>query len=514
MGEDLLQYGYLPTYAYGQSYLFSLLPYVYAGIRWLVPTLSQVMALKLAGFALSITGLGLLFEALLLAQRKTGWARGVAATTFCLLLASSCNYLFDIQEHSSLEISLFALGLISFFAARIELALAERGPGRGADWLLFGLGLAHALYSRPLVFAYGLVLLIWLVAAAWRRAPGWPLRRSLYGLLAGALIGYLPMLLHLLLRAPTWPYDFHTATLIGRCEKPYPGLITFWKMFCILFDLRLAHPVYTALTGAWLLVTLLAFIGMLRRARQHWLTALDLALPLGSLCILGVMVLIPNFSVNVTERRYCEHVVLAAIWLFARFAPQLLCWRWSAVALAAGVGLASLASWQERLRYEVHVNATLAKQLPAVVAELQRHHAPILAGFWDAYQLRFISGGTLPIEAYPWDFVRTFNAIPRVAMQQRCLWLVREDFIPFMRKIIKEKFRPTAQQARSSVYLRSPLLLRRFEYSELDAPATPAEWERWEAGRLLLLDLDPNEAVRLMLRYYPRYFSTPNPPRP
>jgi hypothetical protein len=62
--------------------------------------------------------------------------------------------------------------------------------------------------------------------------------------------------------------------------------------------------------------------------------------------------------------------------------------------------------------------------------------------------------------------------------------------------------------------LRSPLLLRRFEYSELDAPATPAEWERWEAGRLLLLDLDPNEAVRLMLRYYPRYFSTPNPPRP
>jgi hypothetical protein len=512
-----LKYGYLPTYAYGQSYLFSILPYVYAAIRWLLPALSNVMALKLAGFALSITGLWLLFEALLLAQRQTRWSRGVAATIFCLLVASSSSYLFDIQEHSSLEISLFVLGLISFFAARIEVALVERGRSSGVDWLVFGLGLAHALYSRPLVFAYGLVMLIWLVAAAWRRTPGWALRWSLYGLLTGALLGYLPMLLHMFLRAPTWPYDFHTATLIGRCEKPYPGLITFWKMFCILFDLRLAHLVYTVLAGSWLAVALLAFIGMLRRTRQYCLTALDLALPLGSLCILGIMVLIPNFSVNETERRYCEHVVLAAIWLFARFAPQLLRRRWPAVALAAGVGLASITGWQDRLRYEVHVNETLAQQLPAVVAELQGQHAPILAGFWDAYQLKFISGGTLAIEAYPWDFVRTFNAIPRAAMEQRCLWLVREDFIPFMRKILKEKFRPAAQQARSCVYLRSPLLLRRFEYSEQGAPATPAEWERWETGRqltLLLLDLDPHEAVRLMLWYYPRYFSTSNPPRP
>ena len=45
MGEDILKYGYLPTYAYGQSYLFSILPYVYAAIRWLAPALSNVCLL-------------------------------------------------------------------------------------------------------------------------------------------------------------------------------------------------------------------------------------------------------------------------------------------------------------------------------------------------------------------------------------------------------------------------------------------------------------------------------------
>ncbi len=517
MGDDILQYGYLPTYAYGQSYLFSILPYVYAAVRWLMPGLSNVMALKAAGCALNLAGLWLLFEALLLAQRRNGWGRGIAAAIFCLLLASSSSYLFDIQEHSSIEVSLFVLGWIAYFAARLDAALAARESGRGADWFLFAVGLAHALYSRPLVLAYGMVMLVGLLAAAWRRAPGRLFLKPLCWLLAGALLGYLPMLLHNLLRASSWPYAFHTHTPIGRCDKVHPGYIVYWTMFRIMFHLRAAYPLYTALIALWLAVTTGAALWVLRRVRQGWLGVVDLAMPLGSLWIFTFMILIPNFSVNETHRRYCEHLVLAAVWLFARFAPRLPRARWLTLALAAAVFTASIAGWRDRLRYERHVNATLARQLPALVAELQSYRAPILADFWDAYQLRFVSGGTLPIDAYPWDFVRTFNAIPRSEMRRRCLWLVRENFLPFLKLRIKNSERPEAWIGRPAYAVRAPLLLRQFEYWEQNSPATPAEWAGWEASdrlNLLLIDGDPRDAVRRMQTFYPRYFTTANPPRP
>ena len=515
MGEDIVQHGYLPTYAYGQNYLFSILPYVYAAIHRLAPALSNVMALKLAGCALNLAGLALLFEALLLAQRRNGWGRGCAAAVFCLLLASSSSYLFDLQEHSSIEVSLFVLGWISFFAARLERRLADAQDSRGPDWLLFGLGLGHALYSRPLVMAYGLMMLVWLLPRQWRRTPGWKCCRPLIWFLAGAGLGYLPLLLHNLLRAPTWPYKFHTHTPIGRCDKAYPGLIVFWTMFRILFDLRLAHPLYSALVGVWLLVTAGAALWVLRRTRQEWLGVLDMALPLGSLWIVSIMILIPNFSVNATHRRYGEHLVLAAIWLFARLAPQLPRSRWPALGLAVAVFGVSLASWKQRLNYEVYVNDTLARQLPAAAAELEAFQAPILADFWDAYLLRFVTDGRLPIETYPWQFVRTFNAVPEAELRRRTLWLVREEAIPDVKHWLHYLFRPPGLLDQGKTYaLRQPLQFRQFEFWEIGGPLGPEEWQRHETGRqqtLFLWELDPAESVRLMCAFHPKYFSTPSP---
>ena len=518
MGEDILKHGYLPTYAYGQSYLFSILPYIYAALRWLAPALSNVMALKLAGFALSIAGLGLLFEALLLTQRQNGRSRGMAAAIFCLLIASSSSYLFDIQEHSGLEISLFVLGWISFFAARLEHRLTAAHDALATDWFLFGVGLAHGLYSRPLVGAYGLMMLIWLVARQWRRTPGWSCWRPLVWFLAGASVGYLPMLLHQLLRAPTWPYDYHTHTPIGRCDKAYPGLSVFWSMFKIMFDLHAGHGLFDAAVILWLLWTAALCLAVFRRGCQRGLTALDLALPLGSLWIIAVMILIPNLSVNVTHRRYCQHALLAAVWLFARFAPETFRRRWLAWGLATVVCLTSWQGWQQRLRYEVYVNDTLARQLPAAVAELMTYPAPILADFWDAYLLRFVSDSRLMIEAYPWDFVRTFNAVPESALRRRVLWLVREDVILSVKKMLFNFFQPPERLDQGKVYtLRQPLLFRQFEYWEIGAPLGPEQWQRYETGRqqkIFLWDLDPGESVRMLLDRYPRYFTTPNPPRP
>ncbi|MCX7009553.1 MAG: hypothetical protein NTY53_20305, partial [Kiritimatiellaeota bacterium] len=59
MGNDLLHLGYVPTLTYGQNYLFSITPHLYALLRWLCPTLSAVMALTLAGSLLSLGGLWL-----------------------------------------------------------------------------------------------------------------------------------------------------------------------------------------------------------------------------------------------------------------------------------------------------------------------------------------------------------------------------------------------------------------------------------------------------------------------
>ncbi|TAN37328.1 MAG: hypothetical protein EPN23_05930 [Verrucomicrobia bacterium] len=517
MGEDILRYGYLPTYAYGQNYLFSLLPYVYAAIQWLIPTLSNIMTLKVAGFALSIIGLWLWFEALLLAQQRNHWSRGVAATVFCLLVASSSSYLFDIQEHSSLELSLFLLGLISFFAARIDLALATQGQSRGVDWLLFGIGLAHALYSRPLVLAYGVVMLIWLVAAAWQRTPDWRLRWPLYGLLAGVLIGYLPMLLHGMLRAPAWPYDFHTHTPLAHCDKAHPGSSVFWTIFRIIFDLRLCHGVLSTIIIIWLLATGWFLLRYLQRDRRQALTVLDVALPLGTLLIVAVMGLFPNLSVNATHRRYCEHAFLVAVWLFARFALPTLQRRWLVVGGAVILLLASLQSWRARLFYEVHVNDEMAQQLPAMVAELKEYKTPILADFWVAYELRFIAGGDLLIETYPWQFVRTYNAVPRVCLEQRCLWLVHETASGAVKQELRARAHPGTWEHRPVHALRSPMLFRQFEYWEIGAPTTPDEWRAHEGKADLhysLWELDPHESVRLMAFYNPRYFLTPNPLRP
>jgi len=518
MGDDILKYGYWPTYAYGQDYLFSILPYVYAVVRRLAPALPHVMALKLAGCALNLAGLWLLFEALLLAQRQSGRSRGVAAVIFCLLLAGASSYLFDIQEHSSLEVSVFVLGWISFFAARVEARLAAGQAGRGADWLFCGLGLAHALYSRPLVVAYGVMLLAWLAARQWRRTPGRAAGPALGWFLAGAALGYLPLLLHLLLRAPTWPYNFHTHTPIGRCDKPYPGLGVFVTMFKIMFDLHAGHALFNVMTILWLLWVAVLCLAVARRRNQAGLTALDLALPLGTVWIIAVMILIPNLSVNATHRRYCLHAVLAAIWLFARFAPGPGRRRWPALGLAALLALASVQAWRQRLRYEVYVNDTLARQLPGAVAELESYHAPILADFWDAYLLRFVSDGRLPIETYPWQFVRTFNAVPEAALRRRALWLVREDAIPDVKHWLYCLFRPLSAIEQGRVYaLRRPLLFRQFEYWEIGAPSGPAEWQRHETGRsqtIFLWDLDPEASVRLLRERQPAYFSAPYPPRP
>ena len=517
MGEDILKYGYWPTYAYGQSYLFSILPYVYAVIRWLAPALSHVMALKLAGYVLSMGGLWLLFEALLLVQRQAGWGRGLAATIFCLLIASSSSYLFDIQEHSSLEISLFLLGFISFFAARIDAALARENRSRWWDWLFFGLGLSHALYSRPLVFAYGAMMLIWLIAMQRRRTLGWDLRWPLYALLGGALLGYLPMILHDLLRAPTWPYSFHTHTPFAQCDKAHPGSMVFWTMFRIIFGLQMHHLLFSFVVVLWLIGTAWGCIYFLRRSRQALLTVLDVALPTGTFWIITVMAAFPNLSVNATHRRYCEHLFLAAVWLFARFAPQMLPRRWPALVLALMVFVTSFFSWKERLFYEIHVNDTMARQLPAVVAELKSYHAPILADFWDAYELRFLSNGELPIEAYPWQFVRTFNAIPREALCRRCLWLVREEKINSVKEQLLLHFHGNSWRGASVTELQAPLLSRQFEYWELGAPASLERIRAVEMHRhrtLYLWDLNPHESVRMMTWFNPRYFSTPNPPRP
>lgn len=58
MGNDILIHRYFPSLMQGQNYFLSSLPYVYAGVRAILPqSVSPIVCFALAGSLLTLTGL-------------------------------------------------------------------------------------------------------------------------------------------------------------------------------------------------------------------------------------------------------------------------------------------------------------------------------------------------------------------------------------------------------------------------------------------------------------------------
>jgi len=350
-----------------------------------------------------------------------------------------------------------------------------------------------------------LILLLWQQrrAGSGRKllvAGGW--------LTAGLLVGCLPMILHWIFRAPTWPF---TMTL----DSHFPDAAAEGKMFDILIH-RIIPTLFSygykwwgptsyqgELAVIWLGATVTGYIYFLK-CRRAELTPMDHGWFWGPLIVLAIMLTHTNMIGDSSNRRYCVQMVEAAIWLFCRFcvpvprnltpqrspvsrAPLLL-----AVGLCALLLASSLVGWgvvvTEKLSQNTQYKLVVRRLL---VPELQRHHAVIIADYWDAYMLLFLSEGQLRVEAQPWFWVRTYGRISAAEMQSNTLWLVREGVSRGAINVLIKDLGPTVLDKMTIIPVSVKILGRSCELWRLT---------------------DTNAAVTLMQKYHPRYFTTPYPP--
>jgi hypothetical protein len=487
MGEDLYHVGYLPTVAYGQNYLFSLTPYLYAFYKAVLPsTTSWAMILMLAGTTLSIAGLWLVYGSFRITARREGGNSFVAPILFCVLLASAASYIFDLSQNASIEVSLFALGWLLFAGSKVE----EDAPGQcsGRWWFATGAALSFASYSRPQVCTYGIVLVLLLLIRL--RSSSRPLFWKGLGLLAaGAVIAYLPMLAHNIFRAPSWPFGLHAEPqLAGGRSIAKAMRIVIHEILPSTLDIETAHPFRSALIVLWAICAIAAYLRM--AARRQALSALDHAWFGGTILIVAVMVLQKDMITDSGNRRYFLHTVLALIWLFCRFCPRGRIGTALASALAAALLLISIPAWSASLETGWVTNRLARETREKLVPELARHDAVIISDYWDAYFLSFLAEDRIQVEAAPWGLVRTYGRFTENQLRNS-LWLIRCGRGRMTYDSLIDEFGAGVVDRKT------------------DIPVTNrfcgAECELWKLP-------DGNLTVDLMKKWHPRYFSTHYPP--
>ncbi|MBI3985396.1 MAG: hypothetical protein HY343_00620 [Lentisphaerae bacterium] len=496
MGNHILRDGYWTTLAYGQNYLFSITPYVYALVRWVMPeTATPMLVLRIAGTLLSLAGLWLLFESFLRVQRRTGRPRWPAALIFCLLIASSSRFLFVLAENSSIEMSLFVLGILFYSAARIEEGLAANARLRQGAWLMFGLATTLALISRPQVFLYGLVMAPLLFVRTWSVASVKGRCLVFTAFLLGGFAGYVPMLLHNIFRAPTWPYAYVTDLIMATGKDVAHALSVFFVeggIYSKMLGIHRQDPVVSALAILWSAAAAAGFLWFALRRRKD-VSALDIAWVAGSSLIMIVMMCVPTLAVDSSAIRYCLQTFVGMVWLFSRFAvpagP-----RWLLpLALAAMVLAFSAREWERQLTKARNEERDLNLAIHAVIPELKSHHAVILTGYWDAYLLRFLSDETLPVEPFPWQYVRTYGAIGEDNMNRKTAWLICKGYGHDTWNRLEARFGKPFMQTIQTVPIRAEFCQRRCELWTFE---------------------DPTLSARMMRDYHPLYFRVSYPPRP
>ncbi|TAN37329.1 MAG: hypothetical protein EPN23_05935 [Verrucomicrobia bacterium] len=491
MGEDLYRLGYLPTLTYGQNYIFSLTPYLYTFFRFVLPADTPTpITLALAGSVLSLSGLWLVYESFLAVWRRSATPHPITPLLFCILLLASPLYIFDLSRNSSIELSLFTLGGLMFAASRIFAALHERKAPSPGWWVLAGAMFAYAAYSRPQICLVGLFLLLPLAYQLLRNVSASAGFRTVFWLLAGGVLGWLPLLLHRLWRAPLWPFPTTLATHLNSWHGIREACqMLGQEILPAIFGLNADHPLRYAVIALWLGSALVAFFIVLKK-RKADITVLDYAWLGGFLTLLLIMALETNLTRNATGRRYCLHIYLAAVWLFCRFAVRP-GWRNYAVALTAAVTLFSIPRWIELTRAEWQDNLWIKAVQNHLIPELRAQHAVILANYWDAYLLAFLARGQLPIEAVPWDWVRTYGLLRENELRGRTLWFVSTGYGHSTADQLRAHFGPKVLEHKTDLPLQTKYFGRACELWQLPADA---------------------DLVALMKKCQPRYFTTPYPP--
>ena len=480
MGNDLLRYHHLPTLAIGQDYLFSLTPYVYALLRLLLPRLSAPVLYALAGSVLSLGGLWLIYESLLRVQRREGQPTLGSGAVFCLLVAASPTFVFELSVNSGLEVAVFLLG-VTLFAA------SSCGPGARA-WRTYGVlgaAISFAAYSRPQIAMYGCVALIPLLRREQR------FKSSLVGLGAGLFVGYAPMLFHkcrLLIGHP-WPFTHHLQMAVGTGDQVSRSLGMLAHVIVPgTFSIRTDYPIYSAFAWVFMLVALgLAVVAVRRRPVNAW----DAGWAYGSLLVLILMLLNPWLSYASAQRRYCIQVVLAAAWFAARYSHRRFLLRHAFLGVAAILCALSLPMWRDSLASKWQDEQNARKTVNELVPVLARHGGVFLTDYWDAYRLSFLADGALTVEAFPWDLVRTYGWVTAEQLRARTAWLIKSGYTGAARDHLRESCGDD--------------ILKKLKTTNINVRFFGRDCELWELP-------DPEAAVHMMEHHHPDYFRTPYPP--
>lgn len=492
MGEELLRHGSLPTLTYGQNYLISLTPYSYALVRALFPGLGPATAFALGGAVFSLSGLWLVYEALLTSLKRRPQEAWLAAVVFCLLVAASPRYVLDLGNNNSNEITLFVVGIFFFAAARLE-ARREGPPWRPAfyGWLL-GCAAGYALCSRPNTLPYALVLGLALFLRREQRPSGFGARLAwLRWPALGALAGLLPLVLHHLLRGPTWPYAHAFVPTVGSLQEMRSAArVVITEVVPSLFQLDRPHLVHGLVVATLVAVTLSALSRAVLR-RDPRISIADLAWAIGTLVILGLMILFPVLAQNAESRRYALHASPAVAWIFCRLCLARSPAKWLGVALVAALLGAAGPLWAESLaqaRREEHARRRIVGE---TIPLLERTASVVLADYSDAYLLRFLGNGRLRIEAFPWQLVRTYGYLRPEELEGPLVWFLSRGNTQALRR------RLTRELGAGEI--------ARLEVRPLDVLLEGRRCQLW-------ISPDGRRARDLMQRQQPLYFSTPYPP--
>lgn len=419
MGNDLLRYHYWPALVYGQNYLISPTPYLYAFCRLLLPAfVSSAFCLALAGALLSLSGMALLLAGFRIVQGKRGGGGDWPTLFFVLLMAGNVPFIADHAKNSGVEISLFLLGVLVWAGARLE----ERSSAW--VWALLGAAIGFGAISRMQMIFYGLPLAGLLGLNLLRSSGLRAVWRPAAALAAGMAIGYSPLLVHRLFRAGQWPFMASPSFQFGTGEQIAKSIrVTLEGILPTVFGMRPEMALKPLRHAAWLLLVLPGY-GWALWKRRGSLSALDHALVLGSLAVLAALACVPALSLDGEQRRYALSIFVAGVWLCCRHVPAP-GWRNAVLgALCLVLLAASVPRWAGRLERSLRTERQMREAQSGLVKELAGYDAAILANYWDASLLQFLSEGRLKIESHPWKCVRTYGWVSREAFNRRTLWLV------------------------------------------------------------------------------------------
>lgn len=508
MGEDIYHYRVPTTLTYGQNYLLSVTPYVYAAVKSVMPgTTDWGTLLAVAGGILSLSGLWMIYQSLMVVTEQTGRRRWLAGVLFCTMLLSQPKHIFDMALNSSTELALVSMGLMMWSASRVSWSL-RRGEAVPCRWWgLLGLAFGYATFARPQVCAYGILPVVLLLRQQYR-APRERAFRGAVGWLSGGLFaGSFLMIYHWVFRASTWPFRMdlgsHAAdleTMRQECTGLVHMVLPAMFSWGCNWGLSLLHNVVVV---TWILAAVAGYLFFLLRRRDA-ITPIDHGWFWGPLIVLAVMLTHTNMVTDQSNRRYCLQGVESIIWLCSRFCIPAPPPREGAgkarprgllLLLGGGLALALLASaaqiWRDEFVFRRNRNTEFKCMRRELVPELARHDAVILANYWDAYILYFLGEGRLRIEATPWFWVRTYGRFSADEMRKKTLWFVRRGY-----------GRSTAAQLARDV---GGDVVERMESIPVEATFLNMPCELWR------LPVD-GAGVTIMERYHPLYFSTPYPP--